>query len=171
MNKVFVLGRTQYDYNNLFTSTKQALSRNVNRVCDAKKLDKDVLKLYSVLGEILDPDYQHTSDMDGLPLLHYSYTLGVLTDSDTYQQLLEYGNISVMSQYTTRKDIMYLICTGTLRQWRDLVIDGASKLATSDIRQLMNEIYNTLSSEGLGRLWSNYSKLNYDNTMVLVQTT
>ena len=167
--KPFILAKTQCDYDSLYRTAKQALGYNVNKTVDSKGLKKDSQKFYASYSEILDPDYSHTLDMDGLVLDHYMYTLGLILDSDTYNELLHYRTLHMFAQESLKRGTMFAIVSGSLRNWRDAVVDGCSKSALPEIRDIFTDVLALLGTEGLSSLWTGYSKVSYQNSMILVE--
>lgn len=167
--KPIILGKTQYDYNLLYRSAKQALGYSINRTVDSKSLKKDTQKFYNSLSELLDENHTLNVCMDGLVLDHYSYTLGFVLDNETYNGLLHYRTLQIIGQETIKRNIMFAVVTGSLRNWRDAVIDGCSKSTPDGVRDLMTDVFSLLSIEGLAPMWSDYNKTTYNNSMVLVE--
>jgi hypothetical protein len=167
--KPIILAKTQYDFDTLYRSAKQALGYNINRTNDSRQIKKEGPKLYHALSEFIDEDYVPASAMDGLVLDHYEYTIGLIVDQHLYNSMLHYREIRIIGQETTKRGVMFLIATGTLRQWRSVIIDGCSKSADAEVRDVMNAVYNTFVSEGFMNLWSGFSKNSFEGTMILVE--
>ena len=169
--KPVILARTTYDFDTLITMAKQALGYGINKTIDEKRLQKETQKFYAALSELHNEDYGHTSAMEGLILDFYSYTLGLVIEDHLYVDLLHHRSLTLLKNFefgSIKRGYTFCVITGTLRDWRDAVIDGSTKESTHEMRELMNSVYSLFANEGLLPLWSNYSKLNFDDTIVLI---
>jgi len=167
--KPIILAKTVMDFGTLFATSKQALGYSPNRVIDSKNINKDAPKVLTVLNEFLDKEYQYSPELDGLVLDYFNYVIGVVIEEYVLHDLLHYRAINILSTETIRNHLMFVLLSGTLRNFRELIIDASSKTSTPEIRLLSNNLYNLLISEGLNGLWSKYSKSSYDGSMILLE--
>lgn len=166
--KPVILARTNYDLITLFKSAKQALGYNINRTIDAKAIQKDVQKFYYAMSEFNNENYEYLPAMEGRVLELYTYVIGLVVDDDVYRELLHYREIQLLGPSTIKRGYVYCVASGTIKQWRDLVIDGSNKESSYGLREALTSIYALFATEGLANIWSNYSKFNHENTMILV---
>ncbi len=141
----------------LLSLGKQVIGRNVNTTIDKRRLDKVIPKYMAILADVMGADY----DLSDL-CLHadfYHLTFGIVLDEDTYNELLEHRSLHMIATCTTKSRLLLAIVDGSLRNWRDAIIDGSGLKVSTELRTIFNEIYNLLcTEEGLSGLWSDYSK-------------
>lgn len=167
--KPIILGRTVLDYGTLFAASKQALGFSPNRVIDSKGITKEPVKVLTCLSEFLDKNYEYDVHLEGLLLDYFHYVIGVVMEDYVLHDLLPFRSVNILSTETIRPHYMFVLLSGTLRGFRDAVIDGSTKSSPLEIRILMNSLHATLVAEGLNGLWSKYSKSNYQGSMVLLE--
>lgn len=169
--KPIILAKTTYDFDTLFKTSKQALGYGVNRTIDTKRLKYDTQKYYAALSEFRDEDYSHTGNMEGIVLDYFHYVLGLIVEDHIYHDLLHFKSIHAIRNSeipSLKRGYTYCIASGTLRGWRDAVVDGSTKESSLELRELMTAIFGLFTTEGLITLWADYKKMNINDTIVLI---
>jgi hypothetical protein len=173
--KPIILAKSSYDLDTLYRTAKQALGYNINTVNDSKNVVKDGQRVYHALSTFFSEDYKYSNKMSSPVIDFYHVVLGLVIEDDTYTELLHYRQLHLLANHecgSLKKNHTYCVVSGNLRGWRDAVIDGCIDTTSSELRQLMREVYVLFVEEGFVGLWTDYNKVpnNRDGTMIFVKT-
>ena len=85
------------------------------------------------------------------------------------QEIVEWTRgLPHMDSYTVPGDGRATIVSGSLSQWRNIVVDGCSAHPLSTAREAFNNVYNILRQKGLGHLFDGMqTRQQPDNTFLL----
>lgn len=165
---ILILGKTRLDLPLFQRTIGLACDRKVNRVADERNVTEDSRRTYITLSAFESDDYKYNIAIDTDAIDHIHYTLGFAADSDLYVHLLKLRQLMVLQSESIRRNISYYVVTSSLRGWRDSVIDASVKDSDNDLRILFNQIQDLFVLEGLSGLWSNYTKVKHNDSVLLI---
>ncbi len=169
---VRILGKSEIDYDTFLATTSKGLGRSLTRKLDSQ--GKDVKTLSSFLVMLAEMKLQNTEPMTALVkagsnLQQAFYSFLVISESDTLFQLMEQTPLSVQSAVCTN-GLRLAVVAGNLEVWRTAIINCCSDSIQYELRDVMDKILLLFETEGLGRIWENYSKKPLsDNTFKLIE--
>lgn len=170
MIKVFIIGKTQVDFNTLYSVSKQILGRSVSRVLDEAKAEAKVPSGYiPVLMEFKTPGTKPVAALrnPGFTLLHVHYTFLVVSTPEIVSDIQQQTNLQLISE-KSQTGLSLAIITGSLDQWRSAIINGLSDSCGFGLRSFLDNCLIEFDKEGLGPIFQDYDRVTQsDNTFGL----
>lgn len=141
--------------------TKAVLGYNISQSLDKARLKPDSMGYYLcslAAVEEENPVYGNVLREPGHLLDHLFFSFIIVCDSQTRLDLAIYTPLSIV----TAESIAATTCnvvSGTLADWRASIVNGSVLDESYSIRTAFNKCLVIFESLGLGRIWSEYSKV------------
>lgn len=169
--RVFLLAKNDVNWSNLLSITKQALGRNITSQLDETGRKVGTPQSYVIALAAIGGDVNINSVLcnPGHILEHVFYSFIIISDYQTVTDLLEQCPLGLYTNPCTNS-LHLSVISGDLNLWRSAIINGCSDICSSRVRMVLEECLNIFDSEGLGKLWSNYSRVKMpDQTLRLIE--
>lgn len=161
MINVFIIGKTQVDFQTLFSVLSQALGRSVSKPLDeAKTPAKAPTGFIAALMEFKSPNSKLVAAIrrPGFTLLHVHYTLLVVSTPEVVSEVQQQTNLHVITE-RTRSGFSVSVMTGSLDQWRSAIINGLSESCEYGLRLFLDTCLLEFDKEGLGPMFQDYNRV------------
>lgn len=170
MIKAFIIGKTQVDFQTLFSVVNQALGRSISTPLDeAKTPAKAPTGFITALMEFKSPNSKLVAALrrPGFTLLHVHYTLLVVSTPEVISEVQQQTNLHVITE-RTKSGFSVSIITGSLDQWRSAIINGLSESSEFGLRLFLDTCLIEFDKEGLGPMFQDYDRVSHsDHTFSL----
>ena len=161
MIQVAIIAKTQVDWATYLASAKQTLGRGVSQNIDSTgKPPKIPVGFLTSLAEIRNPAIRESQVLSNPALLleHVSYSIAVACTAPMLKAISEESNLAVVSADSQQGILSYAVCSGSLRIWRETIVDGCSEVASPNFRKFATECLGAFEREGVRFLTSGYEK-------------
>jgi hypothetical protein len=102
-------------------------------------------------------------------LRHVSFSAFIGADERDMLEILQVASMPFVVVETIARGVQIAVVTGTLDQWRDAVISGCAKGASTPVRHCFNKLHGLFTAAGL-KVWPDYSsRPNPDQTYLLLE--
>lgn len=170
MIKVFIIGKTQVDFQTLFSIASQTLGRSVSRSLDEVQTPaKAPTGFIAALMEFKSPNSKLVAAVrrPGFTLLHLHYTFLVVSTPEAIGEVQQQTNLHIVTE-RTKSGFSVSIVTGSLDQWRSAIINGLSESCGYSLRLFLDACLVELDKEGLGPMFQDYNRITHlDQTFSL----
>jgi len=159
MLNIFLVAKTEID-SGFLQLTNKILRRSLTNELDKYGIKWGNLGSYiSALGEMQNESSNPTETQReaGVLLQHVSISFLVVTTKEALFEIGTQATISIV-QAQPEAVMSVSIMTGTLEQWRTIILNGCTDRASIIFRLFATKILNELEAIGLGRIFENYSK-------------
>lgn len=166
---IIPIGRLVIDINQLLAIGRQAYGRTLSAQLDHKKISVDkAASLFTILAEMLGPvDHYSIQKNPGNLLDHLFYSFLLFSDYTTISEILEQTKLAVHNT-EAENGTQVSVISGTMRHWKDSIIDGSSPNSKHNIRLFCNKCMLYFETQGFKPLWSDYKSEPYkDGTIKL----
>jgi hypothetical protein len=103
-------------------------------------------------------------------LTHVSFSVLTIADKIDMMDILEACSGMAFTHTETKlRDVLVVVITGTVRQWRDAIVTGTNHNQLV-LREGFNQIHNLFVAAGLASVWNDYEqKPQDDGTYLLIE--
>ena len=163
--KVFPIGITQGNINQLIEIVQESLGYSPTRGLDAAGLDiKDPAAFLSILK--LDNKPLDTLRQKSAIWEHFSISFIVVVPADVIIGLANLGNIKIFSKAGKREYVAIL--SGTMAEWYDVILAGCSPKTDSDVRLLTSNILLCFDRVGFREIFSKFVHIIQSDSSIIL---
>lgn len=171
MVEVFPVAWTSVNWPAYLKLAHELTGRMISEKFDAAKMPPNIASFLVSLADLTEAtgNVQELIEESGSRLGHFSITfLGIMFKETYYDFIEECGGLFVTSTDSNRSAVKVVIITGNGLQWRDAIVNCSSERVPMDVRILANKCQSYFEQQGLGSIWSRYTKTrSHDKTLVL----
>lgn len=163
---------TMSDWPSVTQMASGLLGRDITRAVDKARLSpKSPLALVAILESIRHPiGLQDPKSVarEAMPstLDHLHFGFIVAADELVFSEILSLTSRTLALTISDTKELG--IISGTLKDWKQVVVLGLSEAVSEDIRLVFGHIFAYFETLGLRDIWSEYRKKSLSGTFALV---
>jgi hypothetical protein len=161
-----LVGFTSLNLDALLPYAEIALDRNIAEVPDAANCDPPLHHMLCVAA-VKNPSLKANASSTIEYLNMFSAAMLVVCEEYFTGEILECAAMPSVLTQSKKRGIDFIILSGTLSQWRDAMLRGASPVTVPEVRSVYNQIYNQFSGIRLEPVFEFKTKPCSDSTFLL----